>query len=193
MASRVVDNLIALKILKMLVTPFNETDAYHLGIIDVKGKPLRKVGQLGTDAEKTSYDMLHRLVFSLKRILNKLPGGENKLKSLIAAYWLVKEQYQTGNKITNSMLEEKFDDIIKMLDNRVSLVEEEIIVKKFLEEDGMGAGAVGGAPSGIANVTGAGVSTDQPKIYKKDIKKYKSNQAGVISGMARRPKLVGIK
>lgn len=190
MASRLVDNLIALKILKMLITPFNETEAYQLGIIDVKGKPIRKVNQLTTDAEKTAYDMLHRLVFSLKRILNKLPGGESKLKSLIAAYWLVKEQYQTGNKIPNSMLEEKFDDIMKMLDNRVSLVEEEILITKFLEEDGMGAGAVGGAP---ANSTGAMVSTDQPKIYKKDIKKYKSNQAGVIAGMARRPKLVGVK
>jgi hypothetical protein len=77
-------------------------------------------------------------------------------------------------------MQEKFDSIMKMLDNRVSLVEEEIIVKKFLEEDG------------IANVTGAAVSTNEPKIGPKEIKKYKAGQATTIVGMTRRPKPVGV-
>jgi uncharacterized protein affecting Mg2+/Co2+ transport len=79
------------------------------------------------------------------------------------------------------MLQEKFDNIMKMMDNRVSLVEEEIIVKKFLDEDGA-----------VANVTGAAVSTDQPKIGPKEIKKYKAGQASTIAGMIRRPKPVGV-
>ena len=38
--SRVIDALIAYRILKLLVTPFNKTKAYALGIIDEKGKVL---------------------------------------------------------------------------------------------------------------------------------------------------------
>ena len=99
----------------------------------------------------------------MKKIINKI-GGESKLKSLVAALWLVKEYYETNDRST-ALMEEKFDNIMKMLDNSVSLVEEEIIVTRFLSEDGM----VGGAPT---NNT-AGASVNEPKIYKKDINKYR--------------------
>ena len=177
--SRIVDNLIAYRILKMLVTNFENTDAFKLGIIDAKGKNIRKANTLQTSKERDAYTYLNRLVFNVKKIINRLPGGESKMKSLVAALWLVKEQYQSGSRST-AMLQEKFDNIMKLLDNRVSLVEEEIIVKKFLDEDG------------IANVTGAAVSTDQPKIDKKSITAYKAGQASTIAGMIRRPKPVGV-
>ena len=183
--SRIVDNMVAYRILKMLVTPFPETDAYRLGIIDAKGKNLRKANTLKTSEELESYTYLHRLVFNVKKIINRLPGGESRLKSLIAALWLVKEYYETGNRST-SLMQEKFVHTLKMLDNRVSLVEEEIIVKKFLEEEGM---AVGGAPT---NNTG-GAAVTEPKIYGKDVKKYKAGQGTTIAGMVRRPKPVESK
>jgi len=180
--SRIVDNLIAYRILKMLVTNFEDTEAFKLGIIDKKGKNLRKSSTLQTTQEREAYTYLHRLVFNMKKIINRIPGNESRMKSLVAALWLVKEQYQSGSRST-SMMQEKFDNIMKLLDNRVSLVEEEIIVKKFLDEDGEG---------GIANVTGAAVSTNEPKIYPKDVKKYKAGQASTIAGMIRRPKPVGV-
>ena len=176
--SRIVDNIIAFRILKMLVQPFTDTAAYHLGIIDAKGKTIRKATSLTTDAEREAYNYLTRLVFGLKKIINRLPGGENKLKSLIAALFLVKEQYNTNSRLTNAALEEKFVQLLEMMDNRVSLVEEEIIVNKFLKEDG------------VANVTGAHVSTDAPKIDPKAAKKYKEGQHGTIAAMVRRPKPV---
>jgi len=157
--SRIVDNLVALRILKMLVTPFTDTEAFKLGIIDAHGKNLKKVSSLGSDAERNAYTYLHRLVFNMKKIINRLPGGESKIKSLVAALWLVKEYYESNDRST-ALMQEKFDKVMNLLDNRVSLVEEEILVKKFLDEDA------------VANVTGAAVSTDQPKIYPKDKKKY---------------------
>jgi hypothetical protein len=163
----------------MLVTNFEDTAAYKLGIIDKKGKNIRKANTLQTSQERDAYTYLNRLVFNMKKIINKIPSGESKMKSLVAALWLVKEQYQSGSRST-ALMQEKFDNIMKLLDNRVSLVEEEIIVKKFLDEDG------------IANVTGAAVSTDQPKIGPKEIKKYKAGQASTIAGMIRRPKPVGV-
>lgn len=176
--SRIVDNLIAYRVLKMLVTNFQDTDAFKLGIIDAKGKNIRKVSTLQTTQERDAYTYLNRLVFNMKKIINKIPGGENRIKSLVAALWLIKEQYESGNRST-AMMQEKFDNIMKMLDNRVSLVEEEIAVNKFLDEEGEGGG--------VANVTGAAVSTDQPKIYPKDVKKYKSGKGMTIAGMVRRP------
>ena len=159
--SRIIDNLIAYKVLRMLVTNFTDTEAFKLGIIDAKGKNLRKANTLTTTDEKDAYNFLHRLVFNMKKIINKLPGGENKTKNLIAALFLVKETYESGTRST-AMMQEKFDKLITMLDNRVSLVEEELLVNKFLSEEGEGA----------MNVTGAAVSTDEPKIDKKNIKKY---------------------
>ena len=177
--ARIVDNLIAYRVLKMLVTNFEDTEAFKLGIIDAKGKNIRKATTLQSSQERDAYTYLNRLVFNVKKIINRLPGAESKMKSLVAALWLVKEQYESGNRST-AMLQEKFDNIMKMLDNRVSLVEEEILVKKFLDEDG------------IANVTGAAVSTNEPKIGPKEIKKYKAGQASTIAGMIRRPKPVEV-
>lgn len=160
--SRIVDNLIAYKVLKMLVTNFTDTEAFKLGIIDAKGKNLRKANTFKTSDERDAYTFLNRLVFNMKKIINKLPGGENKTKSLVAALWLVKETYESGSRST-AMMQEKFDKLMTMMDNRVSLVEEELLVKKFLSEEGEG---------GSMNVTGAAVSTDEPKIDKKNIKKF---------------------
>lgn len=158
MASRIVDNLIAYRILTMMVTNFEDTKAFKLGIIDKNGKNLKKTSTLKTSEERDSYTYLHRLVFNMKKIVNKI-GGENKLKSFVAALFLVKEYYESGSR-TTSLMEEKFERIMKTLDNNVTLVEEEMLVNKFFSEDA------------VANVTGAAVSTDEPKIDKKNIKKY---------------------
>ena len=42
---RAIDALIAYRLLKLLVTPFNKTKAYQMGIIDAKGKVLIKKNQ----------------------------------------------------------------------------------------------------------------------------------------------------
>jgi hypothetical protein len=159
--SRIIDNLIAYKVLKMLVTNFTDTEAFKLGIIDAKGKNLRKANTLTSTEEKDAYTFLNRLVFNVKKIINKLPSGESKTKSLVAALWLVKETYESGSRST-AMMQEKFDKLMTVLDNKVSLVEEELIVNKFLSEEG----------EGCMNVTGTAVSTDEPKIDKKNIKKF---------------------
>lgn len=165
--SIIVDNLIAVKILYMLVQPFTETQAFKLGIIDAEGKNLRKYSTLNTQEEREAYTYLQRLVFNMKRIINRLPGGESKLKSIIAAMFLVREYYQNKERST-SLMEERYTNLlIKLETQNITLAEEEIIVRKFLnrlQEDGDG-----GAPT---NST-AGASVTEPKIYTRDIKKYK--------------------
>jgi hypothetical protein len=185
--SRVVDNLVAYRVLSMLVKPFVETDAYKLGIIDSKGKTLIKSSDFKTGAQRDAFTYLHRLVFNMKKIINKLPGGENKLKSVVSALFLVKEYYESNNRST-SMMEERFHALMQF---DGILAEETILVEKYmkdLEEDGMGGGAVSAAP---ANVTGSMVSTDIPVPKKKDLKKYKQNQENLggpgLLNLTRRP------
>lgn len=156
--SQMVDNLIAFKILYMLVTPFEDTPAYKLGVIDKNGNPLKKIKDMDME-ERDSYSMLHRLVFRLKRILAKVPIINNRLGTLAAAYWLVKESYES--KLATN-LEEDFVDLLRKLQREeLTLVEEELLVEEFLElfEE---------AP---ANVAGAGVKTDEPIVRKRNYKK----------------------
>jgi hypothetical protein len=169
--SRIIDNVVAYKVLRMLITNFTDTEAFKLGIIDAKGNTLRKSNQFSTEAERNAFTYLNRLVFNMKKLINKI-GGENKLKSMAAAIWLIRENYQSGSR-TTSGLEAKYK---KLMESNVHLVEEEILVGRFLKEDGM---AVGGAPT---NNTSGPVSTQEPKIYPNTKKKP-------IMGMARRKPL----
>ena len=169
------DNLLAFRILYMLVTPFDKTDAYKFGIIDKDGNPLKKSKDLKTSEEKDSYTNLTRLVFSLKRLLAKVPGGSSQLASIVAAYWLIKESH---NKRTVIREEELLSLIALIEEKKLTLVEDEILIEKFITmmEDGA-----------IANVTGAATSTDQAAVKLKKGKPV----SGIMGGknyIARRAK-----
>ena len=88
---RVIDALIAYRLLKLLVTPFNKTKAFQLGIVDEKGKVLIKAKEFQKafppnkrEEAKKSYTLLIRFVFNLKRILSKI-GIRGALGSAAAA------------------------------------------------------------------------------------------------------------
>ena len=59
-------------------------------IIDDKGKRIKSV-KVNTAELKQSYTFLHRLVFNLKRLIEMLPLGKNRLASYAAALFLIKE------------------------------------------------------------------------------------------------------
>jgi hypothetical protein len=170
--SRIVDNLIAYRVLSMLVKPFDETDAYKFGIIDKKGKNLRPANTLKTEEEKDSYDYLSRLVFNMKKLLNKLPGGDTKFKNIVAALFLIKEQWNSKTDIE----EINENELHRILGLNVILVEETIQYKMFMEEGEGGAlsgqGQTAYATNPPTNVsmpkdTPSNVSTDVPIKKKK--------------------------
>ena len=75
MASRGIDFLITYRVVKLMVTPFEKQEAFKFGIIDEKGKVLKKYKSLKTEKERKSYTLLNRFVFNLKRILQKFGLG----------------------------------------------------------------------------------------------------------------------
>jgi len=89
-----VDAFIAYKFIKILVVPWKETDAFKLGIIDEKGKVLKKRNTLRKSNEKAAYTIIHTLVWKIKRILEKIQIGKSRLGSLAAAMWFLKEEFE---------------------------------------------------------------------------------------------------
>lgn len=96
---RAIDLLITYRVIKLLVTPWEKHDAYKLGIIDNKGKVIRKARTLKTSEEKKSYTLLHRFVFNLKRLIGIVPGGKSKLGSYAAALGLLLKEEKEINSV----------------------------------------------------------------------------------------------
>jgi hypothetical protein len=154
---RIVDNLIAIRFIWLLSTPFEKFDAYKLGLIDNRGNKLKNAS---TPEEKKSTSMLHRLVWNLKKVIALAPGGNSRIGSLVAAYLLVKESYE--NDYNETQLDEAITQKFQLYRN-IRFIEEEALVRtvlKQLHEEG--------APT---NSTGPAVSTDEPKIKSKSKQK----------------------
>lgn len=114
--SRVIDALIAYRVVKLLVTPFNKTEAFKLGIIDEKGKRSKLPGTnkstpLNTIAERNAYTVLHKLVFNIKKIFEKVPGLRTKLGTYAAALFLLKDTFRES--VDPKMFEREFLNYIK--------------------------------------------------------------------------------
>ena len=88
--SRAIDLIITYRVVKMLVTPFEKTQAFKRGIIDADGKVLRKFKTI-KGIERKHYTMLHRFVFNLKRILKKVGLGSRLGSFGVALALLIKE------------------------------------------------------------------------------------------------------
>ncbi len=112
MASGVANLIFTYSFLKRLVTPFNETDAYKLGIIDERGKKLKSPK---TTEELNSYSTFERLVFNIKKIIERLPGGKSKLASYAAALFLIKEHDNTKEHYSEKELVEALEENMSYL------------------------------------------------------------------------------
>ena len=101
---RAIDLFVTYRFIKLLVTPFEKTDAYKLGIIDKDGNRIMpppkggvrqtKPASLNTTEEKNAYTILHKLVFNIKKIFSKVPGLRTKLGTYAAALFLLKDTFK---------------------------------------------------------------------------------------------------
>ena len=97
---RAIDLFVTYRFLRLLTTPFEDTDAFKLGIIDEKGnliklpKSTKPAVELSTSELKNSYTILHKLVFNIKKIFGKVPGLRTKLGTYAAALFLLKDTFK---------------------------------------------------------------------------------------------------
>jgi len=101
--TRTTDTVYAFRFLRLLTTPWIKTGAYKMGLIDADGKVLRKPE---TSEEKSKYNIFHKLVFNLKRMLNVLPFGKTTLASYFAALYLIKETTGISDRALAKALKE---------------------------------------------------------------------------------------
>lgn len=88
MAEQVINLFVLYKIIRELSTPFNQTKAFELGLIDEKGKLLKRPK---TKKEKQAYSYFYRFIFNLKRLLAKV-GLESRIATFAAALFLLREE-----------------------------------------------------------------------------------------------------
>lgn len=148
------DNFMAMKVLYMLVTPIDKTEAFKLGVIDKDGVVLVKPKDRSSE-QNDSFTYLDKLVLNLKKLIAKVPGGKSQLASFVAAMYLIKEHINDDSEV----LIEEFESALAVAQT-TRLIEEDVVVEFFssLYEEGE-----------IANTTGPAVSTDVPTV--KDITK----------------------
>ena len=102
---RAIDLFVTYRFIKLLVTPFEKTDAFKLGIIDKNGnrvvppKPqfgpwYKKPKPLTTSEQKNAYTILHKLVFNIKKLFAKVPGLRTKIGTYAAALFLLKDTFK---------------------------------------------------------------------------------------------------
>jgi hypothetical protein len=101
LVKRAGDLVYTFRFLRLLTTSFEDTEAYKKGIIDKDGKKL-KTFDLNTmdnrDTYKNYYTPFHRLVFNIKKIMAKVPGGGSRIASYAAALFLLKEKFGVSDK-----------------------------------------------------------------------------------------------
>jgi len=122
--SRAVDLLITYRIMKILVTPFDKQEAFKYGIIDKKGKVLRKWSTINKSQEKRSYTILHRFIFNLKRILQKAGLGGKLGTFAVALATLIREH-------------QEFEEHQKLIESTViKYLKQENLYSELLQEEG---------------------------------------------------------
>ncbi len=130
---RAIDLFVTYRFLKLLTTPFEKQEAFKLGIIDEKGNRIKKpksslpAVELNTTELKNSYTILHKLVFNIKKIFEKVPGLRTKVGTYAAALFLLKDTFKESVDDPD-MFEKQFMKYLKEndieLDNDIS---EEVI------------------------------------------------------------------
>lgn len=91
------DLVYTFRFLTLLVTPFDKTKAYEAGIIDAEGNRIKDFDK-SSQAYREFYTPFHRLVFNVKRLMSKVPGGGSRLASYAGALYLIKEKYSVSEK-----------------------------------------------------------------------------------------------
>ena len=92
------DAYIVYRFIKTLVTPWDETTAFKRSIIDNHGQKIKT--NLNTE-DQAAYTLFDRLVFNIKRLIEKIPGGITKIGTYAAALFLIREEMgdEEGNQI----------------------------------------------------------------------------------------------
>ena len=134
--SKAADYYLTYRFIKTLTTPFANTQAYKLGIIDDEGNILKKMKDLGTKEEKKAYGYFERMVWNLKRFINKIPLLGSAFKSVAAASILLLKEEREENLKEKTFLKYFYRDIEFLMEGPINSVGSEKIAGLEHDPDG---------------------------------------------------------
>ena len=104
--SQYTDSLYALRFLRLLTTKWENMNAYKKGIIDDTGNQILKSKDIPKE-DKKYYNIFHRLVFNIKRLLQKTPiVGKSILTNYAAGLLMLREHLNISSEELQSLLSE---------------------------------------------------------------------------------------
>ena len=112
------DVVYTIRFLKLLVTKFEDTGAFKAGIIDKDGNknPDFSMDKMeDRQAYRDNYTSFHRLVFNLKKLMAKVPGGSSVIARYGAALALIKEHGDLSDSQLQKIHESTGVDIMDVL------------------------------------------------------------------------------
>ena len=133
-AGKVISAFTVYKFIKIISDPFTKMEAFRLGIIDSKGKFLKKIDELDSQKERNAVSPFNRLMINIKKLIEKVPDPKLKaqLRTLPTAMILLKDEaekvgadgelvlseirnylYESGVDIDNISTNEEFEDFIQ--------------------------------------------------------------------------------
>lgn len=158
--ARVIDTFVLYKILRRISTPFENWEAFKVGLIDKDGNFLVPKKDRN-EKQQNAMSYFDILILNLKKVIAMAPAGKTRLVSLAAAMYFLRESKQGISE--DMMLTE--DDLSEYLPEAQNLLEN-------------GAAGMGGG-NASTNVVGTGKIADpqapmrKTKLGRRVIKRIK--------------------
>ena len=179
MEGRAFDTVVVYKILKLLSTPIEKSDAFKLGVIDANGKKLKKAT---TATERNAYSFLNRFVFKVQYALTKSSDFKGRrLLSFAAALALLKEYKEEDDSLEVGSLLELYSLDENVILHSKLLERNMISFRSLIDENSVGGGGIAGIGIGPQGEPGVDPRL-MPMATRRKKKKVQSE--GVIGGTA---------
>lgn len=172
---KTMDNIYAQRMMFILLKPFEQQKSYKLGLIDKNGN---KIKEPSSEEEESAYTLLHQVAFELKKIMNRLPGNEQRLKQVAVALQILNRKRIPSEYMKNiteeykSIRVEYLKQLDFILENKLCLIEEEFLIESLLESvikmTEEGEGGVVNSVTGVAPASGEQPVIDPKKKRKKE-------------------------
>lgn len=170
LAENAVNFVVLYSFIKKLTRPFVQWNAFKFGIIDDKGKVLRKRATLTTSSEKNSFTLFDVLILNIKKLIERLPGGKSTLATFIAGMFLIKEEKNRELCLNEDFAYESFMDFYEIINSDPQLKKQiEKLMKHAnipIEEDAPTNSVGAGAIAGLDIATGGPIIRKLPKKFK---------------------------
>ena len=177
----IIDLWLVYQFIRRLATPFNEWEAYKLGIIDENGNVLKKRKELRDERERKAFGIFDVMILNLKKLLAKVPGGSTRLASYAAALYLIREwnHFSDSTMLTENVSDEEILQSLLVFQNGYSdYILEMNDVNQKSELDALFEQRIVETPTvnvGSGNIAGMGVGPQgEPGLTPAQMRRYKS-------------------